>query len=365
MKKRYKQFIIWGIILILGLVLISPSFLFFNEVKADQAQTTVLVTVCGNGEIDEDEFCDDGADNGRYAYNANDRYCNSTCSGWAPYCGDGIVQSEYGEECDDGNNESDDGCDAVCKDEGPTIPTGGGGVPPPVKTKVVIKGKAYPEAKINLLYDGKIAATQKADSLADFQIEIADITPGIWTFSLWAEDKGGRRSITFSFTVNVIHGVITTISGIFLPPTIELSKVKIQKGEVLDIYGQTAPESEVSTHIESPELISKTKAGRQGDWLQDFNTGILDEGMHTSRAKAISPEGLASSFSQVLAFYVGEVAPGVVCPNADFNEDGRVNLVDFSILLHWWGRFNSCVDQKQDGTVGLPDFSIMLYYWTG
>lgn len=33
-------------------------------------------------------------------------------------CGDGIVQTENGEECDDGNNDDGDGCSADCKKEG-------------------------------------------------------------------------------------------------------------------------------------------------------------------------------------------------------------------------------------------------------
>ena len=35
-----------------------------------------------------------------------------------PYCGDGVLNSELGEECDDGNDVSKDGCDAFCFIEG-------------------------------------------------------------------------------------------------------------------------------------------------------------------------------------------------------------------------------------------------------
>lgn len=368
MKRNFKKLEI-ALILFLGLISISPNFVP-QKAEASQLQSEVIITVCGNGVIEGGESCDDGANNGRYAYNAQDRFCNSTCSGWASYCGDNTVQSSYNEECDDGNNNAGDGCSATCQDEGDggnggRGGGGGGWTPPPVPTKVVIQGKAYPEAKITLLEDGKLTTIIQADELADFEIEITDITPGVWTFSLWAEDKMGRRSITFSFTANVISGMITTISGIFIPPTIELSKVNLQKGETLDIYGQTAPESEVSTHIESTELIKKTKAGLDGDWLQNVETGMLEEGMHTSRAKAVSPGGLSSSFSKLLAFYIGDLPPGVICLNADLNGDGKVNLIDFSILLHWWGTSNTCADQNHNGIVDFPDFSIMLHYWTG
>jgi hypothetical protein len=158
----------------------------------------------------------------------------------------------------------------------------------------------------------------------------------------------------------------TTVSGIFLPPTIELEKVNLAKGEELNIFGQTAPESQISIHVESPqEIIKTTKAKSSGEYDYALDTSPLDEGTHTTRAKAESPDGLKSSFSSVLAFYVGKYGIKEVAPKADFNKDGKTNLIDFSILLYWWGKYNPACDQNRDGIVNLPDFSILLYYWTG
>jgi len=330
----------------------------------------ILVLTGLNGTIEEPEICDDGSDNGKYASSIQDRYCNSTCNGWAPYCGDGIIQTEYGEECDDGNNVSGDGCNAVCQTEASFPPAGGGGgggggYIPSKETKAIIKGKAYPKADVTLLQDGRAITTQEADDLANFRIEVKDITPGVWTFSLWAEDKKGRKSITFSFTANVQKDTITTISGIFLPPTIELSKTKLKKGEELDISGQTAPQSRVFAHIESFELIKTATSTEEGDWEVKVDTKNLEEGTHTARAKAKIFDDLESSFSSTLTFYVGKEMPELIYPSPDLNKDDRVNLIDFSILLYWWGRENPSADFNQDGLVNLTDFSIMLYYWTG
>jgi hypothetical protein len=51
----------------------------------------------------------------------------------------------------------------------------------------------------------------------------------------------------------------------------------------------------------------------------------------------------------------------------DFNKDGRVNLVDFSIAAYWHKRPSPpvSVDLNGDGKVDLVDFSIMAFYWTG
>lgn len=358
------------ILILIGLGLISISPAFNDIAKADTVQTTLIVHLCGNGIPEGSESCDDGLNNGTYGSSIVTRYCNSDCTGWAPYCGDSTIQALYGEECDDGDNDSGDGCSSVCRTEAPVSPPpsgGGGGVYVlPTVTKVVLQGKAYPLAKITILYDGKVATVINGDSQANFKVEITTLTAGTYNFSLWAEDKEGRRSITFSFTITVVSGMTTTISGIFLPPTIELEKVNVLKGETLKILGQTAPESEINVHIESPqEIVKATVADKEGDWVLPFDTTPLNEGSHTARAKAESIEGLLSSFSKVLGFYIGKYGAAEICPRADFNKDGRTNLIDFSILLYWWGKYNPCADQNQDGTVNLKDFSILMYWWTG
>lgn len=349
------------LIIVFGGLILSPSFFLFEKVQAENFQSSVTITVCGNEKVEGDEECDDGNLD-------NTDSCLNTCLDAS--CGDGYLWSGV-EECDDGNTVSGDGCSSSCKTEVPARPppTGGGGgtVPPLVETKVIIQGKAYPSSLITVLKDGKIALTTKADARANFKVEISNITAGIYTFGVWAEDSKKRRSITFTFTTFIRSKTITTIGGIFIPPTIELSKVGLQRGETLNILGQTAPKSEISIFISSPGegIVKKTEAELDGTWFYAFDTTPLEEGSHTSQAKAVCPEDLLSSFSKLLSFYIGGEAIHGLCPGADFNKDSRVNLVDFSILLYWWGKVNSCVDQNQNGIVNITDFSIMLYYWTG
>ncbi len=247
-------------------------------------------------------------------------------------------------------------------------PSNGGGGGRKVATKVIIKGMAYPLSRITITKDGIVETTVIADSQANFNVEITNITAGIWTFGIWAEDNEGRRSITFSFTTSVISGMTTTISGIFLPPTIDLSETILERGETLNFLGQTAPQSDISIFIRSDEIIKKTIAQADGTWFYGFDTTPLEEGSHDTRAKATSSGGLLSTFSNTLAFYIGKETPGVpgaVCSRGDLNGDGKTNLIDFSILIYWWGRYDSCADQNGDGKVNLVDLSIMVYWWTG
>jgi len=335
--KKFSLFLIF----LFGVSFLLTLFLKFGKTKAEISTTTVNVTVsvCGNNIKETGEQCD-GIDLG-----------GATCQSLG-YSGGTL-------SCRPDCTFDTSGCY--------TAPPGGAPPPPPTtETKVVLQGKAYPLAKITILKDGEVAQIVSADINANFKTEIKNISAGIWNFSLWAEDSKGRRSITISFTVTILEGKTTTISNIFIPPTIELEKTKVAKGETLNIYGQTAPESQISIHVESPEeIIKTTMAKKTGDWDYPLDTSPLEEGMHTTRARAESPEGLKSAFSSVLAFYVGKYKPEEICPKADFNKDGRTNLIDFSILLYWWGKYNPCVDQNGDGIVNLPDFSILLYYWTG
>ncbi len=52
---------------------------------------------------------------------------------------------------------------------------------------------------------------------------------------------------------------------------------------------------------------------------------------------------------------------------ADLNCDGKVNLIDFSMMLYFWGTkapfSNQFVDINKDSKVNAVDFSIMLYQW--
>jgi cysteine-rich repeat protein len=70
--------------------------------------------VCGDGQKEFPEQCDDGN-------TSNNDGCSSTCQKENPVCGNDVV--ELMEECDDGNASSNDGCSAACQFEGfPCVP---------------------------------------------------------------------------------------------------------------------------------------------------------------------------------------------------------------------------------------------------
>lgn len=253
-------------------------------------------------------------------------------------------------------------------------PSGGGGgggggtssVTPtiPAATRVILQGKAYPSAGVTILKDGQVITAVKADEQANFKVEITDITAGAYTFGVWAEDKDGVKSITFNFTVNVVADKLTTVSGIFIPPTISLENDILAKGEILKSQGYTAPESSVETRVSSEEKIGKVSADKQGGWFYLLDTADLEIGSHSIRAKAETKDGLLSAFSKILSFTIGKKTTEL--KQVDLNNDGKVDLVDFSIFLFNWGvPKNPAADFNSDGKVDITDFSVMMYWWTG
>ena len=69
---------------------------------------TSCASVCGDGLLTPDEACDDGENKGGYGK------CAEGCV-YGPRCGDGVVQSDQGEQCDDQNRVDDDECNNACR----------------------------------------------------------------------------------------------------------------------------------------------------------------------------------------------------------------------------------------------------------
>ncbi|MCK4554532.1 hypothetical protein KAU19_06280 [Candidatus Parcubacteria bacterium] len=378
---------------LLAVLLIVFCFCGINQiVKADSAATSVVITVCGNSIIEAGEDCEgldlggetcvsQGYSSGELACAFNCSFDFSNCVSGA-VCGNSII--EAGEDCE-GANLNGATCvslgyasgDLACADSCDydtsscvSAPSGGGGggIAPPVaaETKVILQGKSHSGANLTALKDGQVVTNTESDSMANFKIEIDDITAGTYTFGIWAEDIDGLKSITFNFTVNVQENMITTISGIFIPPTIATDKDNFSIGETINIYGYTAPESRVEVYVSSENpMIYIADADDLGAWNYEIAAAGLGEGSHITKAKSSDPGGLLSTYSKAISFYIGEGTLAESGAGADSNNDGKVDLVDFSILLYWWGKDNETADLNSDNKVDLVDFSIMMYWWTG
>ncbi len=344
----------------------------------DYATTTIIVSVCGNNLVDFGEECDVVGETGVYSQTIAGRQCTPACL-FGPYCGDGILQTLFNEECDDGNNDNGDFCSATCKIEpagsggggtsGGNTGGGGGSSRDLGDTIINIVGRAYPSRTINFLLDTNSVGDVRSGSDGSFEFAIK-ASPGTATLGVWATDRSGNRSITLNNTFDITQGAITNLNGIILPPTIRVSSQNISPGAPVTVSGASVPNSRVELHIDDSVLIETTTANAEGDWSLVFDTSKVSIAEHILRAKTVvgnPPLTTQSSFSSSLQLFVG--VEGKASSPSDLNRDGFVNLIDFSILIFWWGTNGGDSDPSADingnGRVSIEDFSILLFNWTG
>lgn len=365
---------------ILSTLLVLWAFLGLRGIQASDVLTSVVISICNDGIVSPGEVCDAGAGNniGTYGSSTSERICAPGCLAWGPYCGDGVLQVRFAEQCDDGNNTSGDLCDATCRSEPPATPPGSpsrgstpdvpGALPGTIlseqQTRVVLRGKAFPNSVVSILLDGKQFGTAQADANADFLFSSAAITPGIATFGFLAKDTDGIESITTSVVFEVVQSAVTTVANVFIPPTIRLSDNRVPPGAPLTVSGHTVPNATVTTQIEGSDGPLTALADQAGSWAIQIDSASLSDGFHAVKASFKLSELIKSGFGKSINFYIGDGSPkGGVSP--DLNHDGKVNLVDFSIFLLSWNTDDVRSDFNEDGKVNLADFSIMLFAWTG
>ena len=339
---------------LLTIVLAIVFFIFSKEIvfSSDSVVTTVQISVCGNGVKEGGEDCDTNDFGGvsctSLGYTSGTLTCDAAC----------------------------DYVTSACIYTAPVIIGGGGGgstVLLPTVTGVSFSGKAYPSSEVTVLKDGQIISMTMAGPDANFLVSLSNISAGNYIFALYTEDSQGLRSSLFTFQVYVTFGAISTVSGIFLSPTITADKVEVKKGDNLAIFGQTTPNSQVSILVNSSQdFFASASTDESGAYLYNFDTSVLEEGDHSTKSK-VTLNSATSNYSTAIGFLVGDKnvsrQPGADCGNlrGDINCDGKVNLVDFSIAAYWYRRTNPPirVDINGDGQVSLVDFSIMAYNWTG
>jgi cysteine-rich repeat protein len=342
------------------------------------ASTTLSLSICGNMLVDVGEQCDVPGETGVYSTTIAGRQCTPVCD-FGPYCGDGILQTQYDEECDDGNNDDGDFCSALCTIEpagsggggssGGSGGGGGGSTREQNETVVSVTGLAYPGRTVNILLDTENIGNVRTASNGRFEFS-TEASPGTATMGFWTTDVANTRSITFNTTFDVTQGAITNISGIVLPPTLRVDNQNVNPGDKVTVSGQSVPSATIELHINNSSRIETTTANTEGNWSIILDTALLSVAEQTLRARSISgvpPLTSQSSFSSALQLFVG--VDGQVTTPSDLNRDGKVNLTDFSILIFWWntnaGNSDPSADINANGRVGIEDFSILLFNWTG
>lgn len=253
-------------------------------------------------------------------------------------------------------------------------PPGGGSGSGTIGTvaTVSLSGFSFPNAKLTLLKDGQVATTLIANADGTFQITINGLTFGNYQLSIFAEDPQGVVSNPHTINVAAFSPIPYSFSGIIIPPTINSSALVVKIGTNFNVYGYAAIGSSVGLEIPGVGFLGSAIADSTG-FYRITATANGFAGTYSLRARATLGT-VSSQFSrpiQVL-FTNSDVPDQQVPPTqyamcVDYNHDQRVNLIDFSILLFWFGKVNppSTVDCNGDRVIDIKDFSILMYFWTG
>ena len=241
---------------------------------------------------------------------------------------------------------------------------------------VIISGYAFPGSSVTVLVDGQIAQSNvNVGATGLFTTTIEAIARGVYTFGVYAIDRNSTKSTTFSTTFSVAGARTSTLSNIHLMPTIVATPNPVSPGAVVNFSGFAIPNSTVTLELtqdksgSDPKTLTAT-SDSSGKWNTTQSTTGFSQGTWKIRGKSNQTTGgISTNFSQYTFFSIGGTAVPVSGNNSDLNRDGKVNLIDFSILLFHWntngGTSNPPADINHDGKVSLTDFSILVFNWTG
>lgn len=243
-------------------------------------------------------------------------------------------------------------------------PTQGGSVPVFMlpTTRVSFSGQTTSGATVVIMQNGQRVTSTIADKDGKFNAELKNVPTGLNTYSLTSTDAAGNISQPSLFTLRVVERTNTQLSGLSLAPTIE---PRIENKEVV-LRGYTVPNSLIYGYIEGVQGAKEGRSDERGRFELRISLNNLKQGQYGLFVKV--PAGEDSE-----RIYVTKNADSTVTfiskiPKiyTDLNKDGRIDLVDFSILAFWYLKPNppEGAEVVIDGVVDLRDFSVLAYYWT-
>jgi hypothetical protein len=235
---------------------------------------------------------------------------------YVPGCNNELVDN--GEQCD-GNNLGGSSCQSlgfsggnlsctsVCTfltnqcllNTGSSQSSGGGGRNVRndnilAKANIVVTGVAVPLSRITLLIDGVTVSTSFANAEGKFQITVSGVLDGTYTVQIISFSLGGIIDKSQVFLVESRDGLSVKISDVILtPPFKEQDEIEIDTEEAkipgcpINIYGGQ------ECSLSKVDFVLMRLAFLRGN-IQDYKESY------------------------------------------DFNNDGSINLTDFSILAYYW-----------------------------
>ncbi|MEA1925744.1 MAG: hypothetical protein U9M90_00660 [Patescibacteria group bacterium] len=244
---------------------------------------------------------------------------------------------------------------------------------------IIFTGDACPSCQVFLLLSGSIEDSSTSLGNGSFQLSIEDIPAGTYQFGVYAVDLNSVQSGTSSFSVTISQGVIVFVSDILVSPTLQSDYSNVVRGETITLSGYTVPNGDVTIDVDSGDLVIQMSAALDGEFYYQLDTSNLQIGTHSAEA-FVKTATDTSGNSRLVEFEVTEESTDEedededeeedeedTCDKADYDDNNKVNIVDFSILIHWYekSKVPGDIDLNDDDDVDMTDFSILIYCWTG
>jgi hypothetical protein len=223
-------------------------------------------------------------------------------------------------------------------------------------------GEAFPDAMVTFTRNGTVVGTTTADGGSAFDKTLLSQDLGSADYGIFATDSANRNTATVTYNINVLPNTTVITSGILLPPTFAVIRNPIKRPQLQSNLGVGRHNSTVTIFYSGSKYGDNwsisTGSNAAGSWGPATLNQTLHLGTYTTRAVLQTPSSAISPSTQIITFQV--------LLSADLNNDNRVNLTDFSILMFFYNQNTTKpADINDDGRVNLTDFSVMLFHWTG
>ncbi len=246
----------------------------------------------------------------------------------------------------------------------PSAGAGGAtGLPAPVVKGVRISGRAFPGALVTILgisrQGATIAGKATAATNGSFSTLLTGVEVGASSYSVVAADTFGRTTQTKILSANYANALLTLDASLF-SPTLGLVHPVVRKGDVVGFIGSATPGYTVRAQVDGTAVAATGTAATDGSYKILFPTTSLEFGSHAVRVWQVSPAGMKSETTPQKVFIV----TALFTPQTDFNQDGVINVQDWSVFLSRWGSRVPSIrlrdDLNGDGKVDVTDLSIFV-----
>lgn len=223
-------------------------------------------------------------------------------------------------------------------------------------------GVASPGALVTFVRNSAVIGTQVADANSAFDKSLPGQPPGLATYTVYATDTANRQTDPMNFDVTVPSYFTVTVNDIVLPATFRLAFSPIKRPAMQSSFGSAANASTVTTFYSgtrySDSFARQATAAADGSWSATAGR-TLHLGDYTVNSMVQTTSNQQSPLSSNQTFQV--------LLSADLNNDGQINLADFSSLMFSYNvppaGFTRAADINDDNFVNLADFSVMMFYY--